>query len=84
VASERLTSSLINQLEGIAQNEVAGDESHRDEELRQAVRRAVWEGMVTGYRMANSDEVETSDRNSQNGDADATKRRRLDQPDDQL
>jgi len=74
----------MNQLRDIAQNEMAGDESHRDEELRQAVSRAVCDGMVTGYSMANGDDVETFDRNFQNGDADPTKRRRLDHPDGQL
>jgi len=33
-ASERLTSSLVSQLSDIAPGEMAGDESHRDEELR--------------------------------------------------
>jgi len=84
VASERLTSSLMSQLGNIAQNEMAGDEGHRDEELRQAVTRAVLEGMVTGYGMATGEDSETFDRNLQNGDADSTKRRRLDQPDGQL
>jgi len=84
-ASERLTSSLMSQLRDIAQNEMAGDESHRDEELRQAVGRVVLEGMITGYGMVNGDDnVETYDRNLQHGDSDSTKRRRLDQPDSQL
>ncbi|KAI0250262.1 ankyrin repeat-containing domain protein [Lactifluus subvellereus] len=78
--SERLTSSLISQLNDIAQREEAGDE----EELRQAVSRAVVESMVTGYTMANGDDVETRDRDSHNGDVDSTKRRRLDKPDGQL
>jgi len=82
VASERLTSSLMSQLSDIAQNEMTGDESHIDEELRQAVSRVVWDGMVTGYGMANEDDVATLDRNLRNGDADSTKRRCLDHPDD--
>jgi hypothetical protein len=83
VASERLTSSLMNHLSDIAQNEMTGDESHTDEELRQAVTRAVLDGIVTGYGMANENELATLDRNLQNGDADSsTKRRRLDHPDD--
>ncbi|KAI0288003.1 ankyrin repeat-containing domain protein [Russula brevipes] len=83
-ASERLTSSLMNRLRVIAENESAGDdESHRDEELRQAVCHTVLQGMATGYTMANGDDLETPDRD-QNGGADSTKRRRLDQPDRQL
>jgi hypothetical protein len=83
VASERLTSSLMNHLSDIAQNEMTGDESHTDEELRQAVTRAVLDGIVTGYGMANETDVATLDRDLQNGDADSsTKRRRLDHPDD--
>ena len=73
----------MSQLSDIAQNEMTGGESHRDEELRQAVSRAVWDGMVTGYGMVNGD-VATFDRNLQNADADSTKRRRLDHPDGQL
>ena len=74
----------MDQLRDIAQNETAGDENHRDEELRQAVSRAVCDGMVTGYSMANGDDVDSFDRNLQNRDADSTKRRRLDHPDGQL
>jgi hypothetical protein len=51
-ASERLTSSLMSQLSDLAQNEPIGDESHRDEELRQAVGHVVLESLVTGYTMA--------------------------------
>lgn len=51
-ASERLTSSLMSQLSDVAQNEPIGDESHRDEELRQAVGHVVLESLVTGYTMA--------------------------------
>jgi hypothetical protein len=72
----------MSQLRDIAQNEMAGDESHRDEELRQAVGRVVLEGMITGYGMVNGDD--NVERNLQNGDSDSTKRRRLDQPDSQL
>jgi hypothetical protein len=53
----------MSQLRDIAQNE-AGDESHRDDELRQAVSRAVWDGMVTGYGMVVEDDAATFDRNS--------------------
>ena len=52
-ASERLTSSLMSQLSDLAQNEPVGDESHRDEGLRQAVGRVVLESLVTGYTTAN-------------------------------
>ncbi len=52
-ASERLTSSLMSQLSDLAQNEPIGDESHRDEELRQAVSHVVLESLVTGYTMTN-------------------------------
>jgi hypothetical protein len=70
-ASERLTSSLMSQLRNIAQTETAGDESHRDEELRQAVGRAVLESLITGYTTTN-------------GGADSTPHRRSDQTDGQL
>ncbi|KAI0001495.1 ankyrin [Russula compacta] len=79
VASERLTSSLMNELRDIAQNEMTEDESRREEGLRQAVSRAVLEGMITGYTMANvDDDTEAPERDLQDGDADSTKRRRLD------
>jgi hypothetical protein len=75
----------MTQLTNIAQSDAAGDESHRDEELRQAVSRAVLEGMITGYTMANGDNMETLDQHSQDGDTSA-KRRRLNEQDghDQL
>jgi hypothetical protein len=51
-ASERLTCSLMSQLSDLARNEPAiGDESRRDEELRQAVGHVVLESLVTGYTM---------------------------------
>jgi hypothetical protein len=82
-ASECLTSSFMSQLNDIAQREEeAGDDSHREEELRQAVGRAVIESIVTGYTMANGDNMETRNRSPQNGGVDSTKRRRLDKPDD--
>lgn len=52
-ASERLTSSLMSQLSDLAQNEPIGDESQRDEQLRQAVGHVVLESLVTGYTMSN-------------------------------
>lgn len=52
-ASERLTSSLVSQPSDLAQDETVGDESHRDEELRQAVGHAVLESLVTGHTRAN-------------------------------
>jgi hypothetical protein len=52
-ASERLTSSLMSRLSDLAQNEPVGDESHRDEELRQTVGHVVLESLVTGYTMTN-------------------------------
>jgi hypothetical protein len=52
-ASERLTSSLMGRLSDLAQNEPIGDESHRDEELRQVVGHVVLESLVTGYTIAN-------------------------------
>ncbi|KAI0279736.1 ankyrin repeat-containing domain protein [Russula aff. rugulosa BPL654] len=52
-ASERLTSSFMNQLSDLAQNEPIGDESRGDEELRQAVGHAVLESLVTGYTLTN-------------------------------
>jgi len=51
-ASERLTSSLMSQLSDLAQNEPVGNESRRDEVLRQAVGDVVLESLVTGYTMA--------------------------------
>jgi uncharacterized protein len=52
-ASERLTSSLMNQLGDLAQNEPIGDESRGDEELRQVVGHAVLESLVPGYTLTN-------------------------------
>ena len=57
----------MSQLGDIAQNETAGDESHRDEELRQVVGRAVLESLITGFSMTD----------------DTTTRRRSDQTDGQ-
>lgn len=68
--SERLTSSLMSQLRDIAQNETAGDESHRDEELRQVVGRAVMESLIAGFTMTD-------------GGADTTTSKRSDQTDGQ-
>ncbi len=48
-ASQRLTSSLMSQLSDISQNEAIRDESHRNEELRQAVGHAELESLITGY-----------------------------------
>lgn len=83
-ASERLTSSLMNQLRDIAQNgEEVGDDSHGEEELRRVVRDAVLEGMATGYSMANGDDdIGMGGGSLRNGDADSAKRRRLDTPDE--
>jgi hypothetical protein len=79
-ASERLTSSLMNQLKDVVQHrEEVGDGSHGEEELRRVVRDAVLEGMVTGYSMAHGDD--DVGMGSPNGDADSAKRRRLDKPD---
>ncbi|KAI0264493.1 ankyrin repeat-containing domain protein [Gloeopeniophorella convolvens] len=84
--SELLTSSLLNQLRDIVQREQdGGSESRREEELRQAVSNTVLEGMVTGYSMANQEgDPETRDSDVRHGDADVTKRRRLDEPDGPL
>jgi hypothetical protein len=83
-ASERLTSSFMNQLRDIAQNgEEVGDGSRGEEVLRRVVRDAVLEGMATGYSMANGDDNVGMDGGSlRNGDADSAKRRRLDTPDE--
>lgn len=82
-ASERLTSSLMNQLRDIAQNgEEVGNGSHGEEELRRVVRDAVLEGMTTGYSMANGDDDIEMGGRLRNGDADSAKRRRLDTSDD--
>lgn len=70
--SERLTSSLMSELRDIARNETEGDESRRDEELRQAVGRAVLESLITGYTMTTG-----------NGGADSTIHRRSDHTDGQ-
>jgi len=80
--SERLTSSLISQLTDLAQNDAAGDENHRDEELVQAVSRAVLDGLATGYTMAHEDNTETVDQDLPNGDTASAKRRRLNGHDD--
>lgn len=66
-ASERLTSSLMNQLSDLAQNEPTGDESHRDEELRQAVGHVV-ESLVTGYTMTNGGSDSTTHTHSEQTD----------------
>jgi uncharacterized protein len=63
-ASERLTSSLMSQLSDLAQNEPIGDESHRDEELRQTVTHVVLESLVTGYTMTNGGTDSTTHPNS--------------------
>lgn len=82
-ASERLTSSLMNQLRDIAQNgEEVGNGSHGEEELRRVVRDAVLEGMATGYSLANGDDDIEMGGRLRNGDADSAKRRRLDTSDD--
>ena len=81
-ASERLASSLMNQLRDIAQKgEEVGDGSHGEAELRRVVRGAVLEGMVIGYSMANNGDDDIG--SLRNGDADSAKRRRLDKPDGQ-
>ena len=87
VASERLTSSLMNQLRDMVQKgEEIGDGSQGEEELRRVVRGAVLEGMVTGYSMANNGDEDNGmcGGSLRNGDADSAKRRRLDKPDGQL
>jgi len=76
-ASERLTSSLMSRLTVIAQNDRAEDGSHRDEELVQAVSRAVLDGLATGYTMTHEEDMETLDEDLQNGDPGSAKRRRL-------
>lgn len=66
--SERLTSSLMSQLRDIAQNETAGDEGHRDEELRQVVGRAVLESLITGFSMTDGGADTTTNRHSDQTD----------------
>jgi hypothetical protein len=62
----------MSELRDIARNETEGDESRRDEELRQAVGRAVLESLITGYTMTTG-----------NGGADSTIHRRSDHTDGQ-
>ena len=82
-ASERLTSSLMNQLRDLVQSgDEVGDGSRGEEELRRVVHDAVLEGVVTGYSMTNGDDdVGMGGGNLRDGDADSAKRRRLDKPD---
>ena len=62
----------MSQLRDIAQNGTAGDEGHRDEELRQVVGRAVLESLITGFTMTDG-----------GGGADTTTNRHSDQTDGQ-
>jgi len=68
-ASEHLTCSLMSQLSDLAQNEPIGDESRRDDELRQAVGHVVLESLVTGYTIANGDTNSTTDARAHSDDA---------------
>lgn len=52
VASENLTSSLLQDVQDVMQRAEAEGREASDEELRQIVSRAVIEGMVTGYGMS--------------------------------
>ncbi|KAI9061046.1 ankyrin [Trametes sanguinea] len=52
VASEHLTSSLIQSVQGIMERAEAEGREASDEELREVVGRAVLQGMVTGYGMS--------------------------------
>ena len=51
-ASEQLTSDLMTSLQELAQQTEAEGRDPLEEELRQAVGRAVLEGMLTGYEMS--------------------------------
>ena len=50
--SEQLTSGLISSLQDLAERTEAEGRDPLDDELRQAVGRAVLEGMLTGYEMS--------------------------------
>ncbi|KAI0368749.1 ankyrin [Pilatotrama ljubarskyi] len=52
VASENLTSSLLQDVQAVMQRAEAEGREASDDELRQIVGRAVIEGMVTGYGMS--------------------------------
>ncbi|KZT07626.1 ankyrin [Laetiporus sulphureus 93-53] len=73
IASEQLTSSLMESVQDIMQR-ASAEGRDPEEELRQAVGRTVLEGMVTGYGM--SIEAEDSRREDSNGTE--TKRSRMD------
>ncbi|KAI0635658.1 ankyrin [Trametes polyzona] len=53
VASENLTSSLLQNVQDVMQRAEAEGREASDDELRQIVGRAVIEGMMTGYGMGN-------------------------------
>ncbi|OSD06312.1 ankyrin [Trametes coccinea BRFM310] len=73
VASEHLTSSLIQDVQGIMERAEAEGREASDEELREVVGRAVLQGMVTGYGMSQDGAQGREER-----DGDAAKRSRTD------
>lgn len=78
-ASENLTSALIESVRDIMERaEIAGTDP--DQELHQAVTRAVLEGVVAGYQMSESSE-DSGERNrpSSLDEATASKRSRTDE-----
>ncbi|KAI5982029.1 ankyrin repeat-containing domain protein [Pisolithus marmoratus] len=63
VASETLTSALIQSVQDIMQR-AETDGTNPDEELRQVVSRAVLEGVLTGYEMSNQQDRQEQDSGS--------------------
>ncbi|KAI0671613.1 ankyrin [Trametes maxima] len=73
VASENLTSSLLQSVQDVMQRAEAEGREASDDELRQIVGRAVIEGMVTGYGMGTEGGQGREDRSGED-----TKRPRTD------
>lgn len=76
IASEHLTSSLLQSAQDIMQRAEA-EGRNPEEELRQVVGRAVLEGVVTGYGMSTEAEDRREDRADLNG-SNGVKRSRMD------
>ncbi|GLB40205.1 putative ankyrin repeats (many copies) [Lyophyllum shimeji] len=77
-ASEQLTDALMASVEDIM-HRAAAEGREPDDELREAVGRAVLEGVVTGYQMTTDNDTDTA----QDAREDAAKRARTDEGGDQ-
>ena len=75
VASENLTSSLLQTVQSVMQRAEAEGREVPEEELRQIVGRAVIEGVITGYGMG-AEAAGGHDGSGQARDGDAAKRPR--------